>query len=324
MEEEIIKRKFDLNIGLIILAGIFIFTLFDQGPYIMYVVNLSIINMIAVIGLNIVTGMAGQLNAGHVAFYGIGAYSSALLTLNLKYSFWVALPISAIFAGFFGIILGIPSIRVGGKYLALVTLGFGEIMRLVFLNSKITKGYSGLTNIPVPTFFNVKFSNASSYFYLVFSILIICFMINRRIKFSRLGRALISIREDQLAAETFGINSASIKIVAFCLSGIFGGIAGSLYAHMLHYVSPDGFQFEGSILFLTMVIVGGLGTISGPLIGGIILTFLPEILRMFGIFRLIFYGFIILFFVIVMPHGIVGNFANYYAKIKIRYLNTKK
>ena len=322
MSEELIKRRFDLNVGVMILAGIFIFSILNHEPYMMYILNLAIINMIAVIGLNIVTGMAGQLNAGHVAFYGIGAYSSALLTLNLNLSFWMALPIAAIITSIFGIFLGIPSIRVGGKYLALVTLGFGEIMRLVFLNSKITKGYSGLTNIPIPSFFGYRFSDANSYFYLVFCILIVCFFVSIKIRYSPLGRAFISINEDQLASESFGINSAMIKITAFCFAGLFGGLAGSLYAHMLKYVSPDGFIFEGSILFLTMVIVGGLGTIAGPLVGGALLTFLPEFLRMFGSFRLIFYGFFILFFVIVMPRGIIGRFANIYAKLKIKKLDS--
>lgn len=323
MTEEIIKRKFDLATGVIILGVLFLSSFFVVEPYILYIMNIAIINIIAVTGLNIVTGMTGQLNAGHAAFYGIGAYCSALFAINLHFTFWLALPIAAIVAGIFGIFLGIPAIRIGGKYLALVTLGFGEIMRLCFLNSKITKGYAGLTNIPAPSIFVYEFSDVRSYFYLGFGILIICTLFTIKIKNSHLGRSFIAIREDQLAAETSGINPARIKIIAFCFSGLFGGIAGSLYAHLVCFVSPDSFQFEGSILFLTMLVVGGLGTIAGPLVGGILLTFVPELLRRFGDFRMVLYGFIILLFVIEMPQGIIGSLSNIFAKLKVKQLGPK-
>ena len=244
------------------------------------VVNLALIYSIAVLGLNIILGLTGQLHLAQAAFWGIGAYTAALLNTRMEWPFWATFITARIVAALFGVLLGFPTLRLAGRYLALATLGFGMIVSLVENNWKeLTGGVDGIPGISAPVIGGYRFSNNTRFYYLVLICLIAATLAQIKIKNSRLGRALRAIKGDELAAELSGVNTFRYRIIAFGLSAAYAGLAGQLFAHGTKYVSADSFYADISLLFVCMLMIGGAGSIAGPVVGACLLTFIPEWLR---------------------------------------------
>lgn len=279
---------------------------FAPSNYMLELVNLSLISVIVVIGLNFVTGYAGQINFGQAAFYGIGAYVAALLT-RAGISFWLALPAAGCAAGAFGVVLGIPTLRLRAFYLAMATIGFGEIVRLVLIHwESVTGGSSGLRGIPGVSLGSFELTRHAHYYYLLLAFLSLLTAFARRLRDSRLGRAMMATRDSEIAAEMMGVDTVRMKILAFVLSAVYAGIAGALYAGYVNYVSPEQFSNQQAILYFTMLLVGGIGTIAGAVIGTLTLTFLPEFLRFLQSWYMVVYGVAVILIIVLMPRGIVG------------------
>ncbi len=275
--------------------------------YTMHLFNLAGIFAILTLGLNFLWGWTGLLSLATAGFWGIGSYTSALLAVNLGVSFWLSLPAAAIVSTLCGIALGYPVLRLRGHYLAMATMGFNIILVLVLINwDTFTHGGDGITGIPSPTIGSFAFDTDNRFFYLILAVLVLLVIAAMRIKQSRIGRAFQSIRESEIAAETMGIHTHYLKILAFALSAFYSGVAGSLYAHVTMYISPDIFNFLESARILVMLLIGGSGSIIGALLGGLILTFLPEALRFMSGWYMAVYGAGIIVLIVYMPTGITG------------------
>ncbi|MBI3980166.1 MAG: branched-chain amino acid ABC transporter permease [Chloroflexi bacterium] len=241
--------------------------------------------VILALGLNIVVGYAGLLDLGYAAFFAIGAYTAAFLTspvspLPFRTDFWVAMVLSFVVAALFGVVLGAPTLRLRGDYLAIVTLAFGEIVPRVFLNAEsLTGGAKGIKPIGFPTFFGVNFvNNQVAWYYLVIAVGAFSVWMISRLADSRIGRAWMAMREDEIAAASMGINLVTTKLLAFAMGASFSGFAGSVFASMFQYIDPGQFEFQISIMVLSMVILGGMGNMYGVVIGGILLASFDRIL----------------------------------------------
>jgi branched-chain amino acid transport system permease protein len=276
-----------------------------------YTLDLAVqagIYIMLALGLNIVVGQTGLLVLGYVAFYAVGAYTYALLATGMGISFWAALPVAAIFAGIFGLLLGAPVLRLRGDYLAIVTLGFGEITRIVLNNwDSLTGGPNGIANIPRPSAGPVGFEELTNYYYLVLGMLVITVFLVRRLNDSRIGRAWIAIREDEVAAEAMGINTTWLKLLAFGLGAVLAGVAGVFYAAKMRFVSPESFNFLESVIILCMVVLGGMGSIPGVILGAVVLYLMPEGLREFQQYRMLIFGGAMVLMMVFRPQGFIGT-----------------
>ena len=260
------------------------------------------------LGLNIPTGYTGQVSLGHSGFFAIGAYTAAILVSKAGLSFFIALPIAAVIAGFAGLLLGMPSLRLSGSYLSIVTLGFAEIVRMVVQNwVSLTNGPMGIKNISRPVLFGLELTlkNGGMY-YLMLSILLLVSLVSYLVINSKIGRAFKSIKEDELAATMMGIKTTNYKVLAFTLSAIISGMAGAFFAPFMRYIDPNSFTFDSSILMLSIVILGGMGTMRGMYIGAILLISFPEVLRFLEEYRFVVYGLILVIMMHFRPQGLLG------------------
>ncbi len=265
------------------------------------------INIILAVSLNVATGYLGQLPLGHAGFMAVGAYTSALFTkystLPAGVSFALGLLLGALMAGLFGVLIGIPALRLAGDYLAILTLGFGEIIRITLNNIDDVLGFNlfygskGLKNIP-------KYSSYTSVFICV---VITCFLIHTMLK-SRHGRAVLAIRDNAIAAESCGIQTTYYKVMAFAFSAAFAGLAGGLYAGYLGVLAPSNFGFMKSIEILVMVVLGGMGSMLGSILSATVLTILPEALRSFSDYRMVIYSLVLILMMIFRPGGLLGSY----------------
>lgn len=271
------------------------------NPYYSGILVMVCINIILAVSLNLSTGFLGQLILGHAGFMSVGAYSAALFSLNSGLPTAVAFPLALVFGGLvaavFGVLIGVPALRLKGDYLAIITLGFGEIIRVIIINLKFTGGARGLRGIPMLTNFNWVYLLA------VLTVVIIFAFIR-----SRHGRAVISIREDEIAAEASGINTTYYKLLAFVMSAFFAGIAGALYAHHIGILVPTKFDFNYSVEILVMVVLGGMGSITGSVISATVLTILPEALRDFASYRMLLYSVVLICVMLFRPSGLLGQY----------------
>jgi branched-chain amino acid transport system permease protein len=314
------------------------FALASVGTAWVRITNLAILFALLSLGLNIVVGFAGLLDLGYIAFYAVGAYCYALLAsphFGLHLPFWVILPIGAMLACLFGVLLGAPTLKLRGDYLAIVTLGFGEIVR-IFLNNlsrpvNITNGPQGVTLIDpfsiggfsfrsAETAFGLSFSGPIKYYYLLLVVLLAVIVVNLRLQNSRIGRAWVAIREDEVAAQAMGINTRNVKLLAFAMGASFGGIAGGMFSAMQGFISPESFVLVESIMVLAMVVLGGMGNVGGVVLGAILLSFVPEVLRytvepvqqaLFGrlliepeVIRMLLFGLALVLMMLYRPAGI--------------------
>ncbi|NLF46561.1 MAG: branched-chain amino acid ABC transporter permease [Syntrophomonadaceae bacterium] len=276
--------------------------------YYLRIIILIGINIILALGLNIITGVTGQLSMGHAGFMSIGAYTAAILTMKFGLPFWMALLAGASLAAFFGFLIGIPTLRLEGDYLAMVTIGFAEIIRVFFLNFEPGGKAVGLYGMPQHTTFTI-----------VWVLVIIVILLNAKLLESRTGRAFYAIRENEIAAQASGINTTRFKVLAFTVGSFLGGLGGGLYAHYMSYIAPQDFAFMKSIEILNMVVLGGMGSIPGTILGTIILTIAPEMLRIVADYRLLFYGALLVILMIFRPNGLLGDIRIY--DIRKRWFN---
>ena len=269
----------------------------------------ALLYVMLALGLNIAVGIAGQLVLGYVAFYAVGAYTYALLNQAFGIGFWACLPVGGFMAVLFGLALGFPVLRLRGDYLAIVTLGFGEIVRLTLLNwASLTGGSGGIKDIPAPGFFGMDMDiNMSTMFvyYIVLAAVIITIVVISRLKNSRVGLALQALREDEIACEAMGINLARVKLSAFALSSCWAGFAGVIFAAKTSFINPASFTFMESAMILSMVVLGGMGSIVGVVIAALILILAPEYLRAFSEYRMLIFGAIMVIMMIFRPQGLV-------------------
>jgi branched-chain amino acid transport system permease protein len=272
----------------------------------MHLVNMVGIYMLLSLGLNLAMGYCGQFNLALAAFWGVGAYVSTLLSVDWGVNFWVALPISGLVAAFLAGLVGLPSLKVRSHYLAIVTIGLGEIINLVLVNEReITRGAIGISHVPAPRIFGFELTDSYSYFYLILAMVVLGYLWARHIVKGRLGRNFVAIRDDYVAARAMGVNIAYYQILAFAISGFYAGITGSLYAHMVNYVSPDTFAFHSMMFVLTMTLVGGMGNLLGS-VAGSLMVIAHEYLREFQDFQLVLYGLMVVLIVLFFPGGVVG------------------
>ena len=254
------------------------------------------INIILALGLNLITGVTGQLSMGHAGFMSLGAYTSAILSVHFSAPFFVAVLGGALVAALFGFLIGIPTLRLDGDYLAMVTIGFAEIIRVFFLNFEPGGKAVGFSGIPQYTNFTT-----------VWLIVVVVIILNSKLLYSRAGRSLYAIRENEIAAESCGVNTFYMKILAFTAGSFLGGLGGGLYAHYMYYINPQDFGFMKSIELLNMVVLGGMGSIPGTILGTVILTIAPEMLRIVAEYRLLFYGALLVILMIFRPNGLLGD-----------------
>lgn len=278
-----------------------------RSPYALHVLIMVTLYLVLAQGLNLVLGLAGQLQLGHAALFGIGAYAAALLMIDLHWSFWAVLLPAAAAAAAFALLVGLPSLRVAGDYLGIVTLGFGEITRLVLINwMDLTRGPMGLPGIPSPELFGLSFNGKHLFFYLITLVAAVSWFVMDRLTVSKFGLELLALRADERVAEALGIRTGRAKLGAFALSGVFAGLAGAFYAVYISFISPDTFLFNDSVVMLAMVVIGGMGSLVGSAIGAAILTVAPELLRFLGDWRLVLYGALLTFMMIYRPSGLWG------------------
>jgi branched-chain amino acid transport system permease protein len=295
------------KIPLIIIAAIVLLVLpnFLNG-YILRIAIMIGIYMVLASSLNIIIGFTGMFSLGHGAFYGIGAYVSALLAIRFGMSFWFTMLLGGVVAGIFGALIGLATLRLRAIFLAFTTLGFGEITRLIILNwIPVTRGPMGVPGIPSPKLFGVSFTPVLTFYWVVIMVILTVVVI-KRVFNSRIGRAFVAIREDELAGKSMGINVFGFKTLAFTLACFLAGIAGATYAHFARFISADQFAGNESFVILTMVALGGTGSLIGPLIGAFILVLVPEAFRFLAEYRMVLYGAILISVIVLRPGGIVG------------------
>jgi branched-chain amino acid transport system permease protein len=304
------NRRFTIP-ALIILS---VLTVAFPFVFSLYQTNIMISALIYVmlgLGLNIVVGVAGLLDLGYVAFYAVGAYSYALLNYHFGLGFWTVLPVGAGMAALFGILLGFPVLRLRGDYLAIVTLGFGEIIRLILENwNEFSFGPSGIANIPRPGFFGVRMNIEQAtvyiYFLMIAMTLFTIFVVNR-LQNSRIGRAWIALREDEVACQAMGIDKRKTKLTAFALGATWAGLAGVVFAAKTTFINPASFTIWESIIILCIVVLGGMGSIVGVITGALVLILLPEYLRFFSEYRMLVFGTVLVLMMVFRPGGIVAT-----------------
>ncbi len=316
LSQRLLKKK-EVYKPALVIFGIFALTY----PFIfsLYQTNIMISALIYVmlgLGLNIVVGLAGLLDLGYVAFYAVGAYSYALLNYHYGLNFWMALPIGGVLGAMFGILLGFPVLRLRGDYLAIVTLGFGEIIRIILENwNEFSFGPSGIAHIPRPPLFGIELSVQGSTIFVYYIMIGLClftiFVVNR-LQNSRIGRAWIALREDEIACQAMGIDKAKTKLTAFALGATWASMGGVVFAAKTTFVNPASFTIWESIIILCVVVLGGMGSIVGVIAGALVLILMPEYLRAFSEYRMLAFGVLLVVMMIFRPGGIIPNVRRVY------------
>jgi branched-chain amino acid transport system permease protein len=295
----------------LLLAGMLLSSLLLPAMLNRYYLDVAItagIYITLALGLNIIIGLAGMLVLGYIAFYAAGAYAYAILSTQYHISFFAALPAAAALALLFGLALGVPTLRLRGDYLAIVTLGFGEIIRIVLNNwDGLTGGPNGIMHIPRPELFGLRMGSPSHLYYLVLALILLVSFLTGRLNDSRLGRALVAMREDETAARSCGINTVKLKLMAFSLSAVVAGVMGVVFAAKMSFVSPESFTFWESVMVLCMVVLGGMASVPGVILGAAALVVLPEAFRQFQNYRMLIFGAAMVTMMIFRPQGLVPS-----------------
>lgn len=304
----------------IILLVIGISGVLIENSYYLQVLTFIGINTLLALGLNMLMGYAGQISLGHAAFYGIGAYTSAILSANYNLSPWLSLPCAIFLAVLVAFVVGLPTLKLSGYYLGMGTLGFGMIAYIVFREwASLTGGASGFVGIPSLEIGSLSFASGRNYFYLVWAVVLIVVIICQRIINSRIGRALRSIHDSENAAKAVGINTMNLKLQIFIFSAAIAALAGFLYAHFVSFISPGLFDFLVSVRMVTMVVIGGMASVWGALLGASLLTLLPEWLHAFSDFEMVVYGLIMMVVMIILPQGLTRGILDLYENARERY-----
>jgi len=324
------NRKLMITMYIAFGIMICIFPLFSKLYNINIMINVLVYVMLG-LGLNITVGLGGILNLGHAAFFAVGAYSYAILNYHFGLDFWIALPLGGILALIFGILLSIPILRLKGDYLAIVTLAFGEIVRIVLENwDELSFGPSGIAKIPKPYIPGIELTYLQSMqftYYLMIGLTILAIFVINRLKYSRIGRALMAMREDEIASKSMGVNTVKMKIISFALGSFWAGLAGVMFAAKQTYINPVSFTVWNSIIVLCIVVLGGMGSIKGVIVAAFVLTVLPEWLRFFQDYRMLLFGAVLVVMMVFKPEGLLPEKRKIYQFKKIEYNrigNTKK
>ena len=300
--------------------GLLVFP-FIANDYLIYIINLSGIAIIGALGINILTGYTGQVSLGHAAFLAIGAYTSAILSSSLGMSFWLTMPIAGVVAALAGLVVAIPSLRLKGLYLVIITMAFQFIIEhIIYHWENLTFGDKGI-GVPSVTIGSFAFDSGSRFYFIILFMVVLAIIFAKNLTRTKTGRAFVAIRDRDISAEVMGVNLARYKVVSFVISSFYAGVAGSLYAHHAGFIGPDHFTFFVSIEYVAMIIVGGMGTIPGAIYGALFMTLLPEGLRVlsdalrgsfpvlvvrFAALKTVIYGMIIILFLIIEPEGLNG------------------
>ena len=275
----------------ILLAAMLVFPLMGFSQYVYRIAVVSVLYAILAMSLNLIAGVAGQISLGHIAFYGIGAYTSALLCVNFDVSVWVGILAAFVVSMLFGLLIAIPTLKLSGGYLAILTMSFAEIIRLILLNwTSVTRGPMGILNIPKPSLFGYTIKSSGAFLYLVLTVAIIVYIGLHNLIHSRFGRNLQALRDDEISSESMGINVYRYKVIAFVISTGIAGVAGALFASYMEFIDPSSFISDESTVILSMVVLGGMGNMNGSIIAAALLTILPEALRSFSDYRMLVYG----------------------------------
>lgn len=291
---------------LLCVAITLVIPVFTHDGYLIQLLNIAILNAIVVLGLNYATGWTGQINFGQAAFYGLGAYTTAIATkAGIP---WIAAPfLSILIVIVASLVLGLPTLRLRTHYLAMTTIGFGEIVRLIIVHwEPVTGGTSGLRAIPGISLFGYGPQGQIQHYYLLLAALLVAVIVAVRIRHSTLGRAMIATKDSEIGAEQSGVDTVRIKLFAFMIGAVYAGLAGCLYASSIRFVSPDSFSGTQAILLMTMLIVGGMGSIPGCIVGAVALTLLPEVLRFLGQWYLVLYGLGVICIIVLAPGGLAS------------------
>ncbi len=286
------------------LAGIAMLIPLVANNYVLEVLTNAWFYAILCLGLNIVVGYAGLLDLGYAAFFAVGAYTTGILTSKFGVNFWLTIPVAVSCSMMAGLIIGGPTLRLRSDYLAIVTLGFGEIVRIIARNLEITGGASGLIGIDRPSIFGLELSRGIHFYYVFLLLAILACFISYRLQNSRLGRAWQYVREDEDAAEAMGIGRVAVKLYAYVIGAMFGGVAGCFFAAKMTAISPETFTFSQSVLILLGVVLGGMGKIPGVIIGAFALVLFPEVFRGLGSMRMLIFGIVMLIIMLYRPEGI--------------------
>lgn len=304
--EKITRHSKIIVAFLLVVACIFPFIF--NNPYSMRIATISLTFVMITLSLNIVTGYMGQTSFGTAAFWGLGAYTGAILTTRYGVGIEITFVLAAVVAGLFGFLVGIPVLKLKGYYLSIVTLGFCEIIRLVELNwVSLTGGPLGIMNIPKLKFFGFKFANNMSIYFLMLVMVIVTTIFVYRLVNSTFGLVLTSVKDDEIATQAMGINIVEYKIKAFVIHAMICGVAGAFYSQYISYIDSTMFTTNQSIEMLVMAIVGGMGSIVGSFVGAIVLSVLPEMMRSLMEYRMLIYGLIMVIMMIVKPEGLFGS-----------------
>jgi branched-chain amino acid transport system permease protein len=273
------------------------------------------INTLLALGLNMLMGYAGQISLGHAAFYGLGAYISGVLTATMNWSPWLALPTAVLVTALIAFLVALPMLKLTGYYLGMGTLGFGMITYIIIRQwADVTGGASGLVGIPSLAVGSLSLASGKAYFYLVWGAVLISFLLCERLVDSRVGRALRAIHDGEHVAAAMGIDTSRLKVGVFVLSAALAALAGFLYAHLVSFISPNSFDFLVSIRLVTMVVIGGMASIWGSLLGASLLTLLPEWLHVFTDYEMVVYGFILMTIMIFLPQGLTCGLLDFYER----------
>ncbi len=313
MNISIAKTKTFLRKAKIVLTTIFLVVVVSlpviiDNSFVLHMLTLTLIYVLLTIGQNLITGYTGMLSMGQAAFYGIGAYASAILSLKLGMPWPICFLIAGVTAGLFGVLVGFPCVKLGSDYLTLMTIGFSVIVQLIFLNwMEATNGPMGLRGLTPPSIGPFEFSSPEQYYYLYLAITIIAYVLINQFINSKYGRALISIRDDEIAAGAVGVNIAYYKVLAFGLGSFLAGIAGSMLAHFIMFVGPTSFSLDESILHMQMNILGGLGSMPGSILGAAIMTIIPQLLQPIYEYRMLISGVLMVALMVWRPQGLLGT-----------------
>jgi len=317
-------RIFPSPAAKISLALLFLFLLvlpYFGGTYLVFVACVCGVSVIGALGLNILTGYTGQISLGHAGFMGIGAYTAAVLAAKAGFPFWAALPLAGALAAIAGLVVGVPALRLKGLYLVVTTLAFQFIIEHVIYHwESLTQSDKGIS-VPPAELFGWKLDSYESFYYVILVLAVATAVFTKNLAMSRTGRAFVAVRDRDIAAEIIGVNLAKYKIMAFMVSSFIAGLAGALYAYLLGLIGPDHFTFHQSVLYIAMIIVGGMGTVLGSIVGAVFMVLLPEVINAIsgpiasaypvlspriGAVAVMVYGFVIIFFLLFEPDGLFG------------------
>jgi branched-chain amino acid transport system permease protein len=304
----ITEKKRQILIFFIFAAAALSVPFFLRGNYLLNVLVFVGINTMLAVGLNLLLGYAGQISLGHAAFFGMGAYISGIITSRYPVEPFLIIVLAALCVGVLAFVIGFPILKLKGHYLAMATLGFGIIMYIIFNETvDLTGGPSGLSGIPNLRIGSLIFDNDWNNYYLVWVFTLAVMLLSINLSQSRIGRALRAIHDSEVAARVMGVNARVLKVQIFTVSAVISAVAGSLYAHIMTFIAPASFGFNFSVELLTMIVIGGLGSIYGSFLGAAILTMLPEFLRVFQDFDIVIYGLMLILMTMYMPGGLISG-----------------